>query len=53
MISDTFFYDAFNNLSRNEMEEYYKTVFMNMEGPAAEAIRVKYYKNFSDIWVKM
>jgi acetyltransferase-like isoleucine patch superfamily enzyme len=45
MISETFFSDAFNKLSANDLEEYHKTVFMNMEGPVAGEMRIRYYKD--------
>jgi acetyltransferase-like isoleucine patch superfamily enzyme len=44
MLSGSFFTDAFKDLSGLSLEEYHKTIFMNMEGPDAAALRVKYYK---------
>ena len=45
MNTDTYFREAFNNLSDDELERYHKAVFMNMEGPDAERVRVEYYKD--------
>jgi acetyltransferase-like isoleucine patch superfamily enzyme len=45
MITDTYFSDAFGELGDDELEQYHKTVFMNMNSPLAERMRVEYYRN--------
>jgi len=44
MIPNTFFRDAFAELSDEAQEQYHKTVFMHMQGAAAEKVRIEYYK---------
>ena len=39
-----FFTDIFKNLNDEELEEFYKTVFMNMDGESAIKARIQYYK---------
>lgn len=39
-----FFTERFNNLKEDELEEFYKTVFMSMDGEAAMNARLAYYK---------
>ena len=39
-----FFTDFVNNLSKDDLENYHKSVVMNMEGEEAEKARVLYYK---------
>jgi len=38
------FTELYNNLNNDELEDYHKSVFMNMEGEAADKARVVYYK---------
>jgi len=40
-----FFTERFNNLSDQDREEFYKSVFMNMEGDHAAEARNSYYKD--------
>ena len=44
MSNDTYFSEAYKGLGKEELEQYHKAVFMNMEGPAAAGIRVEYYR---------
>lgn len=44
MNTNTFFLDAFSELSGEALEQYHKTIFMHMQGAAAEKLRVEYYK---------
>jgi len=39
-----FFTDCFSRLTEKGKEEFYKSVFMEMDGEEAESIRLKYYK---------
>jgi len=39
-----FFTNYFNSLDATQMENYHKSVFMNMEGEVAERARASYYK---------
>ena len=39
-----FFSELYNSLNNDELEEFYKSVFMTMDGEKAEKIRYMYYK---------
>lgn len=41
---ETFFTDAFGELPAEELEVFYRTVFMNMPSEAAMALRCEYYR---------
>lgn len=41
---DTFFTDAYRDLPAEEIERYHRTVFLNMDSPAAERLRNEYYR---------
>ena len=39
-----FFSELYATLNKEELEEFYKSVFMNMDGEIAEKARYSYYK---------
>lgn len=44
MADEKMFTQAFKGLSPEQLEEFYKTVFMSMDTPEAEELRLRYYR---------